>query len=1763
MDMEAGLEEKPEPSAKGLPVILTQQDASSADATVAGVRRSSAPLRCKVLGCTTDLTSGPKTHQRFRLCNTHIKAPVILVDGVSSRFCQQCSRFHPLAEFHGTNRTCRMMLVKNRARQRGGGGGACGTTSAAAAAAARTRSPSPPPLPLVFRASNTTAAAVQPAVVVTATAAGCGAVTYPTAMAAAAAGALALPATEPQRVALDFGMSPVGLETLTSGGAQLPRCAVTGLQHMAPTAPAIAAAAAAALLSSSAPHSPATVVSEALCSLPRTSSALALASGCDGEAAAASAGVAAAGGSRVAPCFARGSSESIGTAAAAQAVSPSPGLPQGARAGAGAGAGAPADGTTPAAQMAAAPPDTAPAAYPGAAWGGSHAAAPCEAGASAGAGATAVVLLPAGSGATASGVGASTGGWQGPRAVRAVSAGPSPFARCSAPPDLCNSGPGTYSGYDGLPSGQHDHHYQQQQQLEAASPWRQGRPDPLQLGLAPQRQQQPQQHQAPTRLRQPSLQRELSLQLVLRHKHQSAMSQGCGGGGGGGGSAAGDGFGGGGGLATPGLGSAGFGDAACCELGGGGLGSWDAASAASAADGLFGRMSAPPGNAAAELRCGSGGGGGASGAFGSCATAVEMVGDSFRSGGGGGGGGGSGGGIGGGGRELHRSGSFGSFKRRRSFGADGAAGDDGAANVRHCSSAGVHEATLDAAIAAVTAAAEHQQGPQERPQQPQPQLPLLRPQEEPQEQQGQGQQQGQQVAPGGEREVSMQCVEVGQACLVLDLRLPSGSTTTTGTTATPESWSPDGAQSHRADSPCGLADGSGGGGGGAAAAGCASPLGQRPLQLAPCPSLAAGPATTTATGDTADEGAPMTPGEATTLFLGALVLDEKVVHGGTASAATRTEPGPGVPAGVNAPCVSAAHTCTVGAAGGMEATAATGAAGMHVAATATAAQCENLMLARLAAEWRCEGGPDCGDELLLGLEDAAAGSHLPQWAQPPAAQADQTATATAPRTHPPMQLQPQPQLPLPPATHAAPEVAAADPRGGCSLAFPSASAAGMPTAGAFATMDVSLAETGWIENSGPEAAPPPPPQLPSSAGGAAIGGAGVGGGILCGAGGSVGGTGGGGGGPQDGAWLRSAQSEPAWWACRPDDLQCLHLMKQQQQEQQQHQEQLQWLSCQSQSQAQREPHPQSVSARMAASLLGHPVANSSGGDSGGGGENGAPANVAVLQMLNGHSPAPVPAPVPAPAAAATVTAVTAAAVTAATVAAATAAAAAPCAPAVEPFPLAPHQDQRRSRGGRRCEQAPCDSRKGRGRGKAVGEETEEQLQLLLGDLLEQSPPAPSAPLVPQQPPPAPPVPLPLPLAPMHQMLSTSAQLQLQQQQEQQQQGFWQQGPFSAWGAGSGALPGPGPVLGPGLDASVVKGEAGADGPAAPLGPQGCAGLGLALSGNSAAAAAGGAAAAAAAGGGPFPLPLQQLPQLKQVQPATQNQLLQPPQACAVARLDGPSRRSRRDGGTGRRACTAAAPPSRDGGSDAAPAPAPALPDREFLDLAMRQQRQLWVELQAMQEQQRALLQQQMEQQRALAQLLQSPSVAAAAAGLSSWQPERQEQQQQQLEGSASCASSQQPRPAPAFGRWSMPVLRDSSSEDASATHGDPRHHHHHLQQQQQTSRDMREAGQPPPFARHSQPPPESHSRLKRQHSSLREGSSPGLLPASETARRSGGGGGGGGGGGDSGGSGRSSSGSEQLTRGSAAATMLQAAGGRDGPSLTHPRLAWLQQQQDL
>lgn len=66
---------------------------------------------CHVDDCHVDLTALKEYHQRFRICDFHLKASVVLRDGIMQRFCQQCGRFHVLSEFDGTKRSCRARSV--------------------------------------------------------------------------------------------------------------------------------------------------------------------------------------------------------------------------------------------------------------------------------------------------------------------------------------------------------------------------------------------------------------------------------------------------------------------------------------------------------------------------------------------------------------------------------------------------------------------------------------------------------------------------------------------------------------------------------------------------------------------------------------------------------------------------------------------------------------------------------------------------------------------------------------------------------------------------------------------------------------------------------------------------------------------------------------------------------------------------------------------------------------------------------------------------------------------------------------------------------------------------------------------------------------------------------------------------------------------------------------------------------------------------------------------------------------------------------------------------------------------------------------------------------------------------------------------------------------------------------------------------------------------------------------------------------------------
>ena len=55
-------------------------------------------------GCNKDLASEKEYYQRYRICEEHLKLSSLLKDGVQQRFCQQCGRFHLLADFDGDKR---------------------------------------------------------------------------------------------------------------------------------------------------------------------------------------------------------------------------------------------------------------------------------------------------------------------------------------------------------------------------------------------------------------------------------------------------------------------------------------------------------------------------------------------------------------------------------------------------------------------------------------------------------------------------------------------------------------------------------------------------------------------------------------------------------------------------------------------------------------------------------------------------------------------------------------------------------------------------------------------------------------------------------------------------------------------------------------------------------------------------------------------------------------------------------------------------------------------------------------------------------------------------------------------------------------------------------------------------------------------------------------------------------------------------------------------------------------------------------------------------------------------------------------------------------------------------------------------------------------------------------------------------------------------------------------------------------------------------
>ncbi|CAH9131171.1 unnamed protein product [Cuscuta epithymum] len=75
-------------------------------------------LICQVDGCDRDLSSSKDYHKRHKVCDEHSKTAKVIVNGIEQRFCQQCSRFHLLAEFDEDKRSCRKRLAGHNERRR-------------------------------------------------------------------------------------------------------------------------------------------------------------------------------------------------------------------------------------------------------------------------------------------------------------------------------------------------------------------------------------------------------------------------------------------------------------------------------------------------------------------------------------------------------------------------------------------------------------------------------------------------------------------------------------------------------------------------------------------------------------------------------------------------------------------------------------------------------------------------------------------------------------------------------------------------------------------------------------------------------------------------------------------------------------------------------------------------------------------------------------------------------------------------------------------------------------------------------------------------------------------------------------------------------------------------------------------------------------------------------------------------------------------------------------------------------------------------------------------------------------------------------------------------------------------------------------------------------------------------------------------------------------------------------------------------------------
>ena len=111
-----GLQQKQVES--GVELSSSSSPTFSGEHPAKAIGRSRGPPTCQVEGCVTDLSGLKEYHNRYKICEYHLKIPSIIREGVRQRFCQQCGRFHNLIEFDGDKRSCRARLQRHNARRR-------------------------------------------------------------------------------------------------------------------------------------------------------------------------------------------------------------------------------------------------------------------------------------------------------------------------------------------------------------------------------------------------------------------------------------------------------------------------------------------------------------------------------------------------------------------------------------------------------------------------------------------------------------------------------------------------------------------------------------------------------------------------------------------------------------------------------------------------------------------------------------------------------------------------------------------------------------------------------------------------------------------------------------------------------------------------------------------------------------------------------------------------------------------------------------------------------------------------------------------------------------------------------------------------------------------------------------------------------------------------------------------------------------------------------------------------------------------------------------------------------------------------------------------------------------------------------------------------------------------------------------------------------------------------------------------------------------